>query len=402
MAVEPTGVAFAEAIAFFRQKLNLPTKAWTDLWQGQHARAFVVAGAMKDALISDLRNAVAKAIENGTTLAEFRKDFDKAVEAHGWSYKGKRGWRTGVILNTNLRMAYAAGKWQQAQELKARRPYLRYVAILDNRTRSDHRGWHGTVLPVDDPWWAAHYPPNGWGCRCTVQTLNDRDLKRYGYQVNDQAPPDEMVTRRVRTPSGDVKVEVPKGIDPGFAYNVGQAAWGQSAELVALERHGPWEALDAPAAKPPTDLVQAVKPVAKLGKRAGDEAGLRKALRDSIGGDQAVFTDPMGGRVNITQAIVDHMLEKAARQDGREAFFPFIREVVEDPAEIWVGFAKSTSSGRVALRRRYVKLLQLGKDTTLGIVADADGGQFSGVTFFRGEARALKTLRQGLRTYRKE
>ena len=34
----PGGVPFEEAIAFFRQKLRLPTRAWTDLWQGQHAR----------------------------------------------------------------------------------------------------------------------------------------------------------------------------------------------------------------------------------------------------------------------------------------------------------------------------------------------------------------------------
>lgn len=197
-------------------------------------------------------------------------------------------------------------------------------------------------------------------------------------------------------------VQAPKGIDTGFGYNVGQAAWGQSAELIAMERHGPWEALQAPGAAPPTDLVQGVKPAAKLGKRAADEAGLRDALRQALGADQAVFTDPTGGRVNITQAIVDHMLEKASRMDGREAFFPFIREVVEDPAEIWVGFAQSSQSGRVAMRRRYVKLLELGKDTTVGIVADVDGGQWSGVTFFRGEARAMKTLRQGLRIYRKD
>ncbi len=402
MTVEPTAVPFSEAIDYFRQKLNLPTAVWTDLYQAQHARAFVVAGAMKDDLVADLRNAVAKAIEQGTTLAEFRKDFDQIVAKHGWSYNGTRGWRTNVIFNTNLRMAYAAGKWQQAQATKARRPYLRYVAILDRRTRQDHRGWHGTVLPMDDPWWSTHYPPNGWGCRCTVQQLGPRDLTRYGYEVTDPSPQVEMEDRTLRTPQGDVKVQAPKGIDTGFGYNVGQAAWGQSAQLAAMDKHGPWEPLTAPGASPATDLVKAEKPVAKLGKRADTEDGLRAALRDAIGGDQAIFTDPIGGRVNITQGIVDHMVEKASRMDGREAFFPFLREVVEDPAEIWVGFAQSSASGRVALRRRYIKLLELGKDTTLGIVADADGCQWSGVTFFRGDARSVKTLRQGLRAYRKE
>jgi hypothetical protein len=362
--------------------------------------AFVVAGAMKEGLISDIRNAAAKAIENGTTLAEFRKDFDKAVADHGWSYKGSRGWRTGVIFNTNLRMAYAAGRWQQAQELKTRRRYGRYVHVSSAHERKEHAAWHGTVLPLDDPWVSTHWGPNGWGCKCSWQTLSERDLKRYGYNVGNPPPTTEWEVVPVNTPAGPVPVKTPKGIDPGFGYNVGEAAWGRGAETLALEKHGPWEPMTAPAA-PPTDLVQAVKPVAKLGKRAADEAGLREALRKAIGGDQAIFTDPTGARVNVGQAIVDHMLAKPGRHDGREAFFPFMREVVENPAEVWVGFARSTVSGRVEMRRRYIKLLDLGKSTTVGIVADADGGQWSGVTFFRGGVSGLNALRQGVRAYRK-
>ena len=36
---------FAQAIEFFRAKLDLPTDAWDDIWQEAHDRAFVVAGA---------------------------------------------------------------------------------------------------------------------------------------------------------------------------------------------------------------------------------------------------------------------------------------------------------------------------------------------------------------------
>lgn len=401
MTVEPTAVPFTEAIDYLRQKVNLPTKAYTDLWGAQHARAFVVAGAMKEDLISDLRNAVAKALEQGTTLAEFRKDFDKTVEANGWSYNGTRGNRTRTIFNMNLRMAYSAGRWQQAMQTKARRPYGRYVHISSPHERKEHAGWHGTVLLLDDPWVATHWGPCGWGCKCSWQTLSERDIKRYGYEIANPPPETEWEEVPVSTPTGKVMVSTPKGIDPGFGYNPGEAAWGRGAQSLAMERHGPWEPLTAPGASPATDLVKAEKPVAKLGKRAETEAELRAALRNAIGGDQAIFTDPLGGRVNITQGIVDHYLEKDSRRDGREAFFPFMREVVEDPAEIWVGFAKSSVSGRVSLRRRYIKLLELGKDTTLGIVADADGGQWSGLTFFRGDARSVKTLRQGLRAYRK-
>ena len=92
------GLPFQEAIDFFRQKVRLPSRTWTELWEGMHSRAFVVASAMKDDLLSGFQAAVLKGIEEGTTLNEFRKDFDSIVKRHGWSYKGGRGWRSSVIF----------------------------------------------------------------------------------------------------------------------------------------------------------------------------------------------------------------------------------------------------------------------------------------------------------------
>lgn len=394
---------FQEAIGFHRQKVRLPTRTWTDLWEGMHARAFVVAGATKAALIEDFHNAIGKALEQGTTLAEFRKDFDRIVATHGWSYKGGRGWRSAVIFNTNLRTAYAAGKWAQIQRVKETRPYLRYVAVLDQRTRDEHRAWHGTVLPADDPWWKTHYPPNGWNCRCTVQQLSESDLEHYGYEKSDKAPPVEIEPRQVNTPTGEVTVQVPKGIDTGFGYNVGEAAWGRGTELAKLEGHGPFEPLYAPGGSRPADPgplpVEATS--TRPGRRARDESELRQALRSAIGGDEKVFADPTGERVHVSQALVDHMLQGVLRRDGREVFFPFIPELIEDPAEIWVGFARDRDTGRVALRRRYAKLVDLGKNRTLGFVADVDGGEWSGLTFYPGEPKDLKKLRWGLRVFGK-
>lgn len=229
-------VPFDEAIAFFRAKLNLPTRTWTDLWQDQHAAAFSVAGAMKADLIQDLRTAVDKAIAQGTTLQDFRRDFAAIVKRNGWSYRGSFEWRTRTIFETNLRMAYAAGKWQQAQATADEFPYLRYVAVLDDRTRPDHRTWHGTILPVGHPWWRTHYPPNGWGCRCTVQQVNDRDLRRRGWRVQPEAPRDPLVPKQVRDIDGTRTVQVPRGIDPGFAYNVGEARQGLPAAQIAARQ----------------------------------------------------------------------------------------------------------------------------------------------------------------------
>jgi SPP1 gp7 family putative phage head morphogenesis protein len=226
-----------EAIDFMRKKVRVPTRAWTDMWQEMHSAGFAVAGAQSDALLKDFHEAVTKAIADGTTLETFRKDFDRIVAEHGWSYNGSRGWRSRVIFQTNLRTSYAAGKWEQIQQVKEDRPYLRYVAVMDGRTRPEHASWHDTVLPADDPWWQTHFPPNGWNCRCTVQSLNDRDLERYGLSVSAAAPRSEMVERIIKTPEGPRTVLVPEGIDPGFGYRPG-APPAEAIRQALLERAG--------------------------------------------------------------------------------------------------------------------------------------------------------------------
>ena len=45
---------------------------------------------------------------------------------------------------------------------------LGYTVYVTGRTIApgDAKGWDGTVLPLDDPWWSSHSPQNGWGCKC--------------------------------------------------------------------------------------------------------------------------------------------------------------------------------------------------------------------------------------------
>ena len=230
---------FREQIDFFKRKFNLPTRTWTDIWQSQHDVAFVVAGAVKADLINDLRTSVHSAIAEGTTLARFRKDFDGIVARHDWHHKGGRDWRTRVIYETNLRTSYAAGRWQQLQAVKATRPYWRYRhSDATTDPRPEHLAWDGLILAADDPWWKTHYPPNGWGCQCYVEALSKRDLKRLDRKGPDRAPAlnRREVTVGTRGPRPR-KVDVPEGIDPGFAYAPGEAVLSRTQQyrIVTME-----------------------------------------------------------------------------------------------------------------------------------------------------------------------
>src|SRR5690625_5780551 len=63
--VSAVDLPFREQAEFFRRKLNLPTEAWTDIYSREHDWAFVVAGANRDALVSDFRTAEEKVVANG-------------------------------------------------------------------------------------------------------------------------------------------------------------------------------------------------------------------------------------------------------------------------------------------------------------------------------------------------
>ncbi len=238
MAVKYGTKPFQEQVDFFRRKLSLGTRGWTDIWQAQHDHAFMVAGAMKADLLEDLRRAVDKAISQGTTLEQFRNDFDAIVQKYGWGYKGGRNWRTRVIYETNLRTSYQAGRYKQMKDIAHRRPYWQYKHSNYVRDpRPEHLSWDGIILRHDDPWWDTHYPPNGWGCRCTVRTLAERDLKKLGKAGPDTAPPVKWQQHIVGKRSGNPQlVRAPVGIDPGWAYAPGQSRWRMNALNAHLKK----------------------------------------------------------------------------------------------------------------------------------------------------------------------
>lgn len=407
---------FVEAQGYIRQKINLSTDAWTDLREGQHTRAFVVAGAKKADLLADFRAALQKALDDGTTLADFRNDFDVIVARHGWTYKGSPGWRSRVIFDTNMRMSRAAGHWAQierAREREARRGrtlYLRYVAVQDSRTRPEHLAWHGIVLPADHDFWKTHYPPNGWYCRCTIMVLTERDMARYGYTVtpDDQIPPVTMEDRTVRLADGSTETwETPKGIDTGFGYHVGRAAWGQSVDRRVMAgaatgrkarqwerigRRDTWQSLGLPEALPVDDWN------APRGAAAVDSAEMLERVRTALGGVERTVLTPDGEAVHLTaEVLARHVAPE------RAPFLPLLTATLENPAEIWLAWERHIETGEVALRKRFLRVVHLDQNRGVLVVAQAVDGRFEGWTFMPVRRTSyLNDQRQGLLLFRRE
>ena len=235
--LEAIDLPFQEAIDFFRQKYRIPTAHWDDVWRTAHSHAFMVAGAADDALLKDFQEAIAKGLETGTTLAEFRKDFDAIVEDHGWAYNGTPGWRSRIIYETNLSTAFSAGRYAQLTEPETLQafPYWTYVHSGSSHPRLQHLAWDGLTLRADDAFWQSHYPTNGWRCGCRVAPTGEAGLTRMGKSGPDTAPPVEM--RTWRNPRTGAEHQVPVGIDPGFDYNPGMA-WKEGAKALPVRSLG--------------------------------------------------------------------------------------------------------------------------------------------------------------------
>ncbi|TPJ83884.1 hypothetical protein FJ422_16560 [Mesorhizobium sp. B2-6-3] len=69
-----------------------------------------------------------------------------------------------------------AAQWAEFERIKAFRPFLRVVAIVDAATNVTYLDRHNLVLPVEDPYWDRWVPP--LGSKCTLQTLSQRDIDR--------------------------------------------------------------------------------------------------------------------------------------------------------------------------------------------------------------------------------
>ena len=214
---------FTEQVAFFRRKLRnlVPTERWDDLVRQEHDGVFMVAGAVKADLLTDLAAAVDKAISEGRGLEEFRRDFRDIVQRNGWtgwtgegSVKGE-AWRAGTIYRTNSYTSYAAGRFAQLQAGNFKYWVYRHGGSLE--PRPVHLDWDGLPLPPDHPFWKTHYPPSDWGCSCyVVGARTEAGIRRVGGDPKKKLPDNWRDL--------DPKTGAPIGIGKNWDYAPGASA----------------------------------------------------------------------------------------------------------------------------------------------------------------------------------
>ena len=243
----------AQAVALLMARGKLTRSyAWQDVWQDEHSVQFTISRLTRLDLLQTIHDSILRSVNGDLSRRDWMKDTEKLLtDAGWWGYKAVTDPADGeikltkfdparlkLIYDTNTRQAYAAGLWERVERSKKALPYVRYMTRGDGRVRPAHQAWDNLTLPVDDDFWKTHWPPNGWRCRCRVMSMTKADFKR-GYSLDrpgaeeDQNAPivrkplktvaPDVVTREYMNPRTGEVVQVPDGVDPGFAYNPGQA-----------------------------------------------------------------------------------------------------------------------------------------------------------------------------------
>ncbi|OJF90640.1 hypothetical protein AX761_23360 [Rhizobium sp. 58] len=225
--------------ALERRGLNLqPSFAWQDIYGEIHANMFTVAKSAGYDILDDIFKALLKALSEGRTYEQFARELTPVLQQKGWwgrqlvtdpatgelqpAQLGSAK-RLQIIFDANMRVSYATGHWANFERNKSSRPYLRYVALLDDRTRPEHAARHNLCLPVGHPYWNIWAPPCGWNCRCTLQSLSEREVEGMRDELTFEPPTDD-VRDWVNKRTGEVR-SIPVGIDPGWDINPGKVGF---------------------------------------------------------------------------------------------------------------------------------------------------------------------------------
>lgn len=215
-------LAPTDAIKYLESKGYEITFDWHDMIGQAHRKAYTVAGVIKADVLKDIHDACIKSEKEGYSYSQFKADLVPTLIKKGWYGKQtitrpdgstkevdlSAPWRLKLIYNTNMRTSMMAGHYKAMMQSTRMRPYWRYAAILDGRGRDEHAKLHGKIFHYQDPFWRTYYPPNGWNCRCRVDSISRVEFERKGYKLDSGDDPQNQVK-----------------IEPEWAYNPALEEW---------------------------------------------------------------------------------------------------------------------------------------------------------------------------------
>jgi SPP1 gp7 family putative phage head morphogenesis protein len=202
-----------EALAFLFGKESALYASLKDASADVLRTVFTVAGVMQMDVLLAVRALVEKALAEGQSF----EDFKAAMTENELIARALPISRFQTIYRTNLQSAFMAARYRQQSEIGERKPFWKFVAVSDQSTTDGCKELDGKVFRYDDNFWSVNYPPRHYNCRSRVLALNDRELTRYGGEVEsgkdyESVQPDPNFATTPDTPFEPKKGDYPADV----------------------------------------------------------------------------------------------------------------------------------------------------------------------------------------------
>ncbi len=379
-----------EALEYWEDKIRLSPGEFYALSEEARLRAFAVSGIAKGDELETVYNALRTALEKGITFKKFQEMAKDVFERRGWT--GKRAWRVKTIFRTNIQTAYSMGRYKRYQEASEERPYWMYDAINDSRTRPTHAALDGKVFPAGHKFWDTWWPPNGFNCRCSVISLTKQQVEKRGLKVEKDDLTGSLI-EPVDPVSGARLPARPLVPDPGWDHHPGKSVWGgitpRELEPGKLRDIGPRDFSFYRRRSLKNLRKGDFTPYSEddLLPEGLDEAEYWKRFASfmGIGDEGGVITDTLGEPLVIgPELFKDRHGHWKIKKRGRERYLKLLAQTIKDPYEIWLTPQQDENTGKVVIRRRYIKAFSSSpQDKVTGFIAfDFGKYEWSGVTAF--------------------
>ena len=294
-------ISYTDALRYARdKKVMLPEEFYLlDLNARQYATTVSYLASLDQ--IRTVINLANKAVESGSTL----QDFKKKVKAEGIELSPHH---LENIFRTNIQSAYAHGIWTQQQENKANKPYLRYSSLTDSRVRPSHLALNNIVRHIDDSFWLTHYVPNGYMCRCGIDSLTEAQAIKLGITPDDKLP----------------------GVQPDKGWAVSPASYGKHLNVVVQEKITEALAVDAPLS---SELIK-VRDEALIAQQANDEiVKVFQPMSDQSRKNLEVIVDRVIDKNKDVEPSAMRMLTELIREDEQSLTDLFKTSIMKDDTQ---------------------------------------------------------------------
>lgn len=231
-------VPHEQAMSFISNKPVIAQDVFAQLLPALKARAFTISGIESANVLQKVRDRIAELpsganwddikADIATDMSPYFVDSDADAETQA-AQEAAAERRADLLIRTHGFEAYQAASFEVMDRQRDVFEYWQYSTMGGDAVRPEHAALNGLILPENSSFWADHFAPWDWGCRCQVIPIMKEELdgiveRGAGYTLSETQQKELEQNGRLALDNGQViNVSSPaaSGKDGAFSWNPG-------------------------------------------------------------------------------------------------------------------------------------------------------------------------------------